>query len=471
MEPRRLTQPILLAGTFMGFLDVFLVIVAVPSIAAGLHSSVADTQLVLSMYVVTYGASLVVGGRLGDRYGRRTVFAAGMAAFTLFSAGCAVAPSLPVLVALRALQGVGAAAMLPQVLATIQAVYDGEDRRRAVLAYTTALGAAAALGQVIGGGLLALDVAGIGWRALFAVNVPIGIAVLALIPRALPQTRAEEPAPIDVRGALVLAAALAPALLGLGIGPANGWPPVSWVLIAVGLALAALLPAVERRAPTPLLPGSLLRQRSVQLGLLATLGFYAANNATFLGFTLFLQDGLGIGALGAGAAYLPLGLAYMASTLAVRHPRAPSGPFAILVGSAAMVAGLAAAVGVHALGAGPVPIAFVLAVVGVGLGLVYPAIVASVLARVRPGEEGAATGVLLTATQMSNALGIAIVTAAWDATGSLAVAFAIAAALVLGVAAAGASLSAGGAAADGSAEERSSRKTPTGVPVCAGRNG
>ncbi|MEV5810009.1 MFS transporter [Streptomyces parvulus] len=434
MNMRRFALPVLLSGTFVGFLDTFLVIVAVPSMASELNASVSDTQLVLSIYVVAYGAALVIMGRLGDRFGRRRVFALGMAAFTLFSAGCAVAPNVEVLVVMRALQGLSAAAMLSPVLATIQAVYEGDQRRRAVLAYTTTLGAAASMGQVIGGGLLALDVAGIGWRALFAINIPIGLLALALVTRAVPETRAPRPEPVDVRGAVVLASALVPLMLGLGIGPDHGWPPVAWALIGVGAALAALLPVVERRASAPLLSGRLLKQRSVQWGLVATLAFYSGNTATMLGLTLFLQDGLGIGALGSGVAYLPIGLTFMAATLLARRPGAPSGPRAMRWGALVMFIGLTAALTASATGAGPVVIALVLAVFGAGMGFVYPAILTSVLARVRPGDEGAASGVLLTATQIANALGIALVTAGWNATASVTTGLAIAAVLSLAVA-------------------------------------
>ncbi|MBK1787149.1 MFS transporter [Prauserella cavernicola] len=443
MTPHRLTLPVLLTATFMGFLDSFIVIVAVPSIADELQVSIADTQLVLSIYVVTYGAALVIGGRLGDRFGRRTVFGLGMGAFTLSSLGCALAPDLEVLVVMRALQGIAAALMLAQVLATIQAVYEGEARRRAVLAYTTVLGAAATLGQLIGGGLLALDVAGTGWRALFAVNVPIGVAALVLVNRTIPQTRARGPVPIDVLGGVVLAAALIPLLLGLGLGPDRDWPVLAWVLIVLGAVVGVLLPFVERRAVAPLLSGQLLRQRPVRLGLVATLAFYAGNSATLLGLTLFLQDGLGIDALGAGIAYLPLGLAYLVSTLAGRRSGAPSGPQAMLWGSLVMFVGLAAAIIAGLAGAGPVVVSLLLAGFGAGMGFVYPAIVASVLARVRPGDEGAASGVLLTTTQIANAVGFAVVTAAWNATESLAASLGIATVLLLGVAAVGTRMRAG----------------------------
>ncbi|MFJ5613597.1 MFS transporter [Streptomyces sp. NPDC093221] len=443
MTSHRLALPVLLTGTFMGFLDSFIVIVGVPSIAEDLKASIADTQLVLSIYVVTYGAALVIGGRLGDRFGRRLMFGIGMAAFTLFSLGCALAPSLLVLVAMRAFQGFAAAVMLAQVLATIQAVYEGEPRRRAVLAYTTVLGAAATLGQLIGGGLLAVDIAGVGWRALFAINVPIGLAALLLVTRAIPETRAPEPVPVDVLGGGVLAGALIPLLLGLGLGPDHGWPWIAWVLLGGGAVIATAMPRVERRAAAPLLSRQLLRQRSIRLGLVATVAFYVGNSATLLGMTLYLQEGLGIGALGAGLAYLPLGVAYMATTLAARRPGAPTGPPAMLWGSLVMFASLVAAICAALAGAGAVVIALMTAGFGAGMGFAYPAIIASVLARVREGDEGAASGVLLTTTQVANAVGFALVSAAWKATGSLAASLSIAAVLLTGVAAVGLRLRSG----------------------------
>jgi predicted MFS family arabinose efflux permease len=368
------------------------------------------------------------------------MFALGTASFTIFSARCALAPTLPVLVVMRALQGLGAAAMLAQVLATIQALYEGEPRRRAVLAYTTVLGAAASLGQLIGGGLLALNVFGLGWRALFAINVPIGVLALALVPLVVPPTRAVGSEPIDLVGGALLVSALIPLLLGMGIGSAHGWSGAAWSLLGAGALLAGLLPFVERRVRAPLLPGRLLRQRSAQLGLVVTLVFYSGNSATLLGLTLFLQDGQGVGALGAGAAYLPIGIAYMVTTLVGRRPGTPNGPSAMLCGSAITLIGLASAAAADLLGRGPTVISLLLAPFGIGMGLVYPAILTSVIARVQPGDEGAASGIVLTTTQIANAVGIAGVSAAWHATGSLLVTLAITAVLTVCVAAVGAQL-------------------------------
>ena len=447
MNTKRLMLPVLLAGTFMGFLDLFLVIVAVPTIASGLHASVATTQLVLSLYVVAYGAALVIGGRLGDRLGRRRLYAWGMAIFTLASAGCACSPTVGVLIAMRIVQGIGGALMLPQVLATVRAVLDGRERQRAILLYTTVLGLAGALGQVIGGGLIALDVLDLSWRALFLINVPIGIATLALIPGTVPETTSPQRVTIDVPGAIALAVSLVLVLLGLGTGPSHGWPTWSWLMVLVGLAVAAPLPLIERRQRTPLLPPALARQRSVRLGLAATLAFYAANNVVFVGLTLYLQDGLHIGALGAGAGYLPLGVAYMLCTLALRRPSAPTGSRAMLIGSATMAAGLTITIVAALSHIGPVALASLFAVFGAGLGLVYPTIVATVLECVDPGDEGAATGLLLTTTQVSNALGIAIAAAAWailsrwPAADRLAIELTIAGVLIAGVAAASVALS------------------------------
>ena len=178
---------VLLAGQFMALLDVTVVNVAMPTIGRSLHASGAELQLVVAGYTVSYAMLLITGARMGDLYGRRRMFLAGVAVFTTASLICGIAPGIGVLIAARFVQGAGAAAMMPQIMSVIQVRFDGAARARALSAYTAVLSSGFVAGQVIGGVLVTANLFGEAWRPVFLVNVPIGLAVLALVPRAVPR--------------------------------------------------------------------------------------------------------------------------------------------------------------------------------------------------------------------------------------------------------------------------------------------
>src|SRR5215469_2003676 len=178
---------VLLSGQFMALLDVTIVNVAMPTIGRSLHASGAELQLVVAGYTVSYAMLLITGARMGDLYGRRRMFMAGVAVFTLASLTCGIAPSVGVLIAARFVQGAGAAAMMPQIMSVIQVRFQGAARARALSAYTAVLSSGAVAGQVIGGVLVTANLFGQAWRPVFLVNVPIGLALLALVPRVVPR--------------------------------------------------------------------------------------------------------------------------------------------------------------------------------------------------------------------------------------------------------------------------------------------
>lgn len=183
----RLVLPVVLAGTFMAILDVSIVVVAIPSIRMDLRAGYGEAEFVISAYTLTYASLLVIGGRLGDRFGRRRMFITGLLGVTGSSALCGAAPSISVLIGARALQGIGGALMFPQVLAIIQVTFDRQARTRALGVFGSVIGIAAVAGQLAGGVLLALNVAGLTWRPLFLVNVPLGAAAALAAARVLPE--------------------------------------------------------------------------------------------------------------------------------------------------------------------------------------------------------------------------------------------------------------------------------------------
>ena len=178
---------VLLAGQFMALLDVTIVNVAMPTIGRTLHATGTELQLIVSGYTVSYAMLLITGARLGDLRGRRNLFVAGVAVFTLASAVCGFAPNAGVLIAARFVQGAGAAATMPQIMSTIQARFAGPARARALSAYSAVLASGFVAGQVVGGLLVNANLFGSQWRPVFLVNVPIGLAVLALAPRFIPR--------------------------------------------------------------------------------------------------------------------------------------------------------------------------------------------------------------------------------------------------------------------------------------------
>ena len=192
--------PVIVAGAFMVVLDFFIVNVALPSMASDLAASSSSLEWIVASYGLSVAAFLITAGRLGDNLGRRRMYAGGVALFTIASIGCGVAPTASVLIGARVLQGVAGALVMPQVLAIIGVSFHGADRVKATGIYSMALGLAAVGGQLIGGALVHADVAGLGWRACFFINVPIGVAALVAVPRVVPESRTAVPTKLDLVG-------------------------------------------------------------------------------------------------------------------------------------------------------------------------------------------------------------------------------------------------------------------------------
>ncbi|WP_053925951.1 MFS transporter [Streptomyces chattanoogensis] len=413
---------VVLVGAFMAVLDTFIVLVAAPAIQADLHASAADIQLIMAGYQLTYAIALITGARLGDRYGRRRLFLTGMGLFTLASVGCAIAPDPGSLIVARLAQGLTAAAMFPQVFAMIQVLVPAEKRPKAFGALGAVIGMATVVGQLLGGVLLSTgfatlsaDLFGSSWRSVFWVNVPIGLATLALALLRVPESRAPEARRLDLPGALVLTVALFLLVVPLVEGRSYGWPLWTWLSLA-GSALAfAAFALVERRVAAsggaPLVHLGLLRTRPFAVGITLVVIAYAGINSFFLILSLTLQDGLGMDALGAGLVYTPLAVAFfVASVSAGRLAR--FGRRVLQAG--ALVSGLGYATAIVLVGnAGTSLTAWALTpplvLVGVGNGLLVTPLLNAVLAHVRPQEIGMASGVLSTCQQVGGAVGVAII--------------------------------------------------------------
>ena len=412
---RRIALAALLLGTFMGVLDTFVVTVALPAIRADLRANFGQTQLILAGYALAYAVGLITGGRLGDVYGRRRMFMPGMAAFVAASVACGIAQNPIVLIAGRIIQGLAAAAVLPQVLSTIRAVFPDEERRTAVGWYGTVVGLGAVAGPVIGGLLVGIDLGGFGWRLVFLINVPVGLVAMVGAALTVPESHAVGAAGLDLVGVGLSGAGLAAALLALTQGIETSWSPWTfWLLAAAPLLLGGFV-AHERRlartaAADPLLPLRLFAHRGFAGGIGVVLLLYAGD-ALFFVLTSYFQEGLRLSPAQTGLLLAPVGLGFALASAVAARLVARRGLLVPATGIALNTAGLVGVAVVDATRTAaerPPWFALVLLIVGMGHGLAINPIINLVVSAVAPHDAGVASGVLLTTTQVANALGVAV---------------------------------------------------------------
>jgi EmrB/QacA subfamily drug resistance transporter len=406
---------VLLAGTFMVVLDFFIVNVALPSMQGRLHAGAGAIEWVVAGYGLSLASLLIPAGRLADAFGRRLLFVVGLALFTLTSAACGAAPDPTVLVLGRVAQGVGAALLTPSVLSIIGVLYHGEDRVKALSVYGLVMGLAAVGGQIIGGGLISLDIAGLGWRSCFLINVPIGGAALLLAPALVPESRAASREALDPLGSALVTAALVALVLPLVEGRAHGWPAWSWACLAAAPALFAVTLLQQRsrvrRGATPLLAPRLLRERAFAAGLALQVVFWAGMASFFFVLALYLQEGRGLSALHAGLVFTILAVAYLAASarapaLTERHGRrlVRAGALSLASGHVSLLIATAV-IGTHG---SVLALAPGLLLAGAGMGLCITPLTAITLGPVQAEGAGAASGALSTVQQVGNALGVAL---------------------------------------------------------------
>ncbi|MEV8323667.1 MFS transporter [Kitasatospora sp. NPDC056731] len=403
-----------LLGAFLPMLDFFIVNVALPTIDHDLAAGPAVLELVAAGYGIAFAVLLVLGGRLGDIFGRRRLFVVGAATFALTSLACGLAPGAWTLVAARAAQGASAALLIPQVLGTITAATDGARRGRALSIYGAVGGISVVIGQVLGGMLVAADLFGTGWRSVFLLNVPFALLTMVLAVRYVPESRATQAARVDVPGTVLLTASLLALLVPLMEGRAAGWPLWSWVLLALFPVLAAAFVLVERRAEqrgaTPLVPPSLLRIPEMRRGLGIALPYFAGFGGFMFVIAVALQQGLHLGPVAAGWALVPMAVGYFTASLSGPRLIGRYGSRVLSAGAVIQAAGLATlAVTVLADWShfSPLRMAPGVALAGIGQGLIGTPLFRVVLAKVPAARAGVGSGVLATGQQSSLALGVA----------------------------------------------------------------
>ena len=413
---QNLTLLVLLAGIFMTTLDIFIVNVAIPATQRDLHASPAAIQWIVAGYGLTVAAGVITAGRLGDMFGRRRMYALGMALFTAASAACGMAPTPDVLIASRIVQGVGAALLSPQTLAIIGTAFEGAKRVRAFTAYALAMGLAAVFGQLIGGVLIDMNFAGLGWRSCFLINVPLGALALTLVPRAVPESKAEARTRLDLPGVALVSAALVATVLPLIQGQSQGWPLWTWLSFGAALVLFGVFGWHQGRLAaaqkSPLVDPALFRTKGFTRGIIAQIVFWMGQGSFFLVFALYLQLGRGLDALHAGLVFTAIGLGYLLTSMVAQKVATRLGRQTAAVGTALMAVSLLDLIvtihltGTHGSLLWMLP---ALAADGAGMGLAIGPLAAGAMGRVAPHHTGAASGVVSTVMQVGGAVGVAVI--------------------------------------------------------------
>lgn len=404
--PRDVMLVVTCIAAFMTSLDVTIVNVALPTIQATLGGSIAGLQWIGAGYALVFGCLLLTGGALSDRYGARAVFAAGVAVFTAGSALCALSGNLLVLNLARVVQGVGAALIVPAILALLRETYpDRHARARAIAIYAASGGIAQVAGPVLGGIL----VTGLGWPSIFMVNVPIGVLVLAATLGRVPASATKPRKGLDPAGQIAAVIWLASLAWALIEGGQLGWasPMVIAAFMLSGAALWAFV-VLERRVRDPMLPLGDLRNRRVTALLVIAAILQFAYFGQFFILAIFFQDAWGASPIKAGLAFLPMTVGVTVANLTI-------GPRVGRIGSRLPIAGgqVLCALGYLALcrvdqQTGYGLIAIVFAAIGVGGGLVVPAMTSAILEAVGPERIGIVSGVLNASRQMGGVIGIAL---------------------------------------------------------------
>lgn len=404
---------VVLFGSFMDLLDATIVTVAAPAITRDLGANDAQIQWTIAAYTLTLGAGLITGGRLGDQFGRKLLFLIGLAGFMATSALCALAIDAGMLIGMRAVQGLAAGVMVPQVFGIIRASFAPAERAKAFGAYGAVQGLASVAGPLLGGLLVEADVFGLGWRTIFWINVPVSILALLIGARILPESRSTSTARSDLMGALLAAAGILLLLLPIIQTETWGWTWGSYVLLTVGVVVLTIFLVHERRLARrggePVFDPALLGIRAFAVGLAASVLFFGAIGSFFLTMSVYLQNGTGRTAWETGLVILPYALGSIITSGVGVALAAKAGRVLLITGSLIIAVSQLLLWGIVKDGANPGywALALSLFVGGLGLGLAAPILVNVVLAGVSARNAGAAGGVLSTVNQIGGAVGIA----------------------------------------------------------------
>ncbi|MFT4087013.1 MAG: MFS transporter [Gordonia sp. (in: high G+C Gram-positive bacteria)] len=420
---RTIALTCLLLAAFMELMDATVVNVALRTMEADLGASAAALQWTVAGYPLAYATGLILGARLGDRYGRRKLFMIGLVAFGAMSLACGLAAGPAELVTFRVLQGAAAALMVPQVLTNIQVLYPPAERGRAMGLFTSVIGLAAVTGPVLGAVITDGDWFGMSWRPVFLINVPLAIIAVIAARMFIPETRAERPAPITLGSVALLGSSLGAIMVPITLGPEHDWPSWCFAAIVAGvvglLAFARLQCADQRAGVEPMVPPSLFAVRSFTAGLITFALLSIPTGGYFLVQSLQVQLALGWSVLHTGLMWIPFSVAVPVSAgLAATVLAARFGPRVLQAGAAVLVAGMALMMFAEGSAHPGLWFAVSLTVAGLGFGLIVGAAGLLVLDAVPVRLAGAASGVFNTVQALSIAVGAAVVGTVYSSTSS-----------------------------------------------------
>ncbi|WUH94338.1 MFS transporter [Streptomyces sp. NBC_00433] len=413
---RRLAFAVVLIAGFMDLVDTTIVNVTVPTIQSDLHADYAQVEWVIAAYVLSFAVLLILSGRLGDIYGRKRVFLAGMAAFTAASLLCGVAVNPEMLIVSRFLQGAAAGLMVTQILAILHVVFPADERGKAVAVFGAVTGSSAVFGLALGGVVVQWNLFGWEWRPIFLVNVPVGIAALIAGALVIRESRAPRRPKLDLLGMPMAIAAVVLLVFPLTEGRRLGWPAWTYAMVAGALVLLALFLAYEKRrfakVGSALVEFGVFRSRSFSVGMAMWFLFWIAVGGFFFVWTLFLQQGLGWTPMHAG-----LTAATFAIGVGIGAGNAPDKLVPKFGRNVLVAGGVVNAIGFvtfsvlvaeygHRLASWQIIPVHIVS--GVGFGLIVAPTLDLLLGQV-PGEQaGNASGLLNTVQQLGMALGVAL---------------------------------------------------------------
>jgi EmrB/QacA subfamily drug resistance transporter len=408
---------VVIVSAVMDLLDSTITQTAAPAIRHDLAGSYADLEWLTAAYTLAMSATLLVGSRLGDAFGRRRVLLVGTGSFVGASLLCAFAPTIEALIVARVLQGAIAAVMVPQGFGLIRELFGDEGQQKAFAVFGPVMGLAGVAGPLLGGGLIDLNLLGSGWRAIFLVNVPLGLAALVLGRRYLPRTAPVSPeARLDAPSVVLAMLGTAALVYPLIEGRAQGWPAWSFGLLAAGVvmlgAFAALQGRRSRQGRTPLVEPSILRRRPYVAGLAVVLGFIGAMGGMMIALNVMYQTGLGFSPLACGVATLAIPAAAIGGSITSSALLDRIGRATMHIGIVTMAVGLVIVDLVMRSASGGVSawqLAGPLAITGFGMGMVFVPMFDVILAGVAPHQLGSASGLLESVQQLAMSLGIAAV--------------------------------------------------------------
>ncbi|MFF5427449.1 MULTISPECIES: MFS transporter [unclassified Streptomyces] len=414
---RWIALAIVMTAAFMDLVDATIVNIAIPSIERDLGASFGAIQWITAGYALAFAAGLITGGRLGDIYGRKRLFLLGTAGFTLASALCGFAASPEMLVGSRLLQGAAAAMMVPQVLSIVHVTFPAHERGKVFGLFGAIIGLGAVSGPLLGALLTQWNIAGLEWRPIFLINLPVGVAALFLGRKFITESKAPKALRLDLVGVLLVTAALILLIYPLTRGRELGWPLWGHLMMAGSLVVFGALVAYEkyktRKDGSPLVELSLFRVKSFAAGIAVQLTFGVVLGIFFLVWTLYMQIGLGWTPLKAGLTGVPFSIAVsVAAGMSVQKLVPRFGRKVLQAGALTMIAGVLLYLfeaGRYGTGIEPWQMVPPLVVMGAGMGLIVAPLTDAVLSEVPKEHAGSASGLINTTGQMGNALGLGLV--------------------------------------------------------------